>query len=130
MTYTVATDPTRARSALDRDGTYTYTPTSGARLAASAGTGPVSDTFTVTASNGLAATTESVSVPIANGVPSVVASIGVGGDPAGVALSPDGRVAYVTNESGHTVSVIDTATNTITGTINVSPQSSGGRGHP
>jgi outer membrane autotransporter protein len=37
--------------------------------------------------------------------------------PVGVVFSPDGTRAYVTNQIGGTVSVIDTATNTVLGTI-------------
>ena len=37
----------------------------------------------------------------------------VGTIPAGVAVTPDGTHAYVTNDGSNTVSVIDTATNTV-----------------
>ena len=43
----------------------------------------------------------------------VVATIGVGVLPEGVAISPNGRTAYVANEGSNTVSVIDTKTNTV-----------------
>ena len=43
----------------------------------------------------------------------------VGSYPWGVAVSPDGTKVYVANEYGNTVSVIDTATNTVTATVNV-----------
>jgi len=48
----------------------------------------------------------------------VVATIPVGANPAGVAITPDGTRAYVANSSG-TVSVIDTSTNTVVATIPV-----------
>jgi YVTN family beta-propeller protein len=48
----------------------------------------------------------------------VVATIPVGVEPAGVAITPDGTRAYVTNFVG-TVSVIDAATNTVVVTIPV-----------
>jgi YVTN family beta-propeller protein len=41
----------------------------------------------------------------------------VGLVPAGIAFSPDGAIAYVTNEQDGTISVIDTATNSVTATI-------------
>src|SRR6202007_1264327 len=41
--------------------------------------------------------------------------IGVGPYPRGVAVTPDGSKVYVTNLGDNTVSVIDTATNTVTG---------------
>ncbi|HWQ95286.1 MAG TPA: hypothetical protein VN418_07300, partial [Gammaproteobacteria bacterium] len=42
----------------------------------------------------------------------VVATVGVGTGPRGVAVNPAGTRTYVTNFSGGDVSVIDTATNT------------------
>jgi autotransporter-associated beta strand protein/YVTN family beta-propeller protein len=45
----------------------------------------------------------------------VVANIFGFNGPAGVAFSPDGTRAYVTNNGGGNVSVIDTATNTVVG---------------
>ena len=49
----------------------------------------------------------------------VTATVNVGSNPFGVAVSPDGTKAYVTNGGSNTVSVIDTATNTVTATVNV-----------
>ncbi|WP_051692062.1 cadherin-like beta sandwich domain-containing protein, partial [Pedobacter borealis] len=49
----------------------------------------------------------------------VTATIGVGGSPKGVSVSPDGSTVYVTNSDDGTVSVINSATNTVTATINV-----------
>jgi len=45
----------------------------------------------------------------------------VGSSPVGVAVTPDGSRVYVTNNglATKTISVIDTATNTVTATINV-----------
>jgi YVTN family beta-propeller protein len=50
--------------------------------------------------------------------------IAVGHVPAGVAISPDGSTVYVVNQADNTVSVIDTLTNTVTGspiTVGFSP---------
>jgi len=53
----------------------------------------------------------------------VIATLGVGEDPAGIAITPDGRFAYVANNNDnsipgeHTVSVIKLDTNTVIGTI-------------
>ncbi|MGA5824234.1 YncE family protein, partial [Kitasatospora sp. NPDC094028] len=44
-------------------------------------------------------------------------TVAVGSFPTGVAITPDGRHAYVTNEGDNTVSVIDTVTNTVTATV-------------
>jgi len=43
----------------------------------------------------------------------------VGTSPTGVAFSPDGSKAYVSNYNSNTVSVINTATNAVSATINV-----------
>ena len=47
---------------------------------------------------------------------SVTATIPVGSAPWGVAITPNGSRAYVANELGSSVSVIDTATNTVIAT--------------
>jgi len=53
----------------------------------------------------------------------VIATVGVGDSPAGIAITPDGRFAYVANDNndgimgGDTVSVIDLATNAVVATI-------------
>ena len=44
---------------------------------------------------------------------------GVGINPIGVAITPDGSDAYVTNEVSNTVSVIKTSTNTVVKTVHV-----------
>lgn len=49
----------------------------------------------------------------------VVATVPVGANPEGVAVSPDGSQAWTANNSSSTVSVIDTATNTVVSTIAV-----------
>lgn len=49
----------------------------------------------------------------------VVATIAVGSNPDGVAVTPDGARVYVANFLSDTVSVIDAGTNTVTATIDV-----------
>jgi YVTN family beta-propeller protein len=49
----------------------------------------------------------------------ITATIGVGSLPQGVAVSPVGTRAYVTNTLSGSVSVINTATNHVTATIGV-----------
>ena len=49
------------------------------------------------------------------------AVITVGGGPEGVAISPDGRKAYVANKVDSTVSVINTATDQVITTANLDP---------
>jgi YVTN family beta-propeller protein len=55
----------------------------------------------------------------------VVATINVGLHPAGMALSPDGSTLYVANAYSDSISVINTATNTVTRTIAVPPAVTG-----
>lgn len=47
----------------------------------------------------------------------VIRSIGVGRRPYGIAISPDGSRAFVTNSDDDTVSVIDTSSNTVLQTV-------------
>ena len=49
----------------------------------------------------------------------VVATVAVGSNPIGVAVTPDGKHVYVTNQASQTVSVIATATNTVVATVPV-----------
>ncbi|HEX3494293.1 MAG TPA: hypothetical protein VHT48_02795, partial [Methylocella sp.] len=53
----------------------------------------------------------------------MVATVPVGSQPVGVAVTPDGNRAYVTNQGDQfnpsTVSVIETATNTVVATVPV-----------
>jgi len=51
----------------------------------------------------------------------VTATVKVGFDPYGVAVTPDGKKAYVANSNDNNVSVIDTTTNNITSTVIVGP---------
>jgi YVTN family beta-propeller protein len=49
----------------------------------------------------------------------IVATVKVGNEPRGIAISPDGSVAYVANFQDGTLSVLKTATNTVIDTIAV-----------
>jgi YVTN family beta-propeller protein len=49
----------------------------------------------------------------------VITTVAVGGDPIGVAITPDGAFAYVANGRSDNVSVIDTASNAVTATVTV-----------
>jgi YVTN family beta-propeller protein len=48
-----------------------------------------------------------------------IATIAIGGKPAGVAVAPDGRFAYVTSPDARALTVIDAATRQVTGRIEV-----------
>ncbi|WP_167098321.1 NF038122 family metalloprotease [Mycobacterium sp. DL592] len=67
LNYSVTTDPALGSVTLTPAGGFTYTPTVAIRLA-------TTDTFTVTASDGLAATSESVTVPVPGQASSAVIS--------------------------------------------------------
>ncbi|WP_180235484.1 YncE family protein, partial [Bacillus cereus] len=49
----------------------------------------------------------------------VVATVPVGSNPFGVAITPDGSFAYVINGGSGNVSVIDISTNTVVATVPV-----------
>jgi YVTN family beta-propeller protein len=52
-------------------------------------------------------------------LPSVLTTVSVGSNPQGIAVRPDGAFAYVANRLGDSISVINTATNAVTATINL-----------
>jgi YVTN family beta-propeller protein len=57
--------------------------------------------------------------------PNVMGTVTVGSGPDGVAVTPNGAYAYVSNHGSGTVSVIDTATNMVTATVLVGGQPAG-----
>ncbi|GIM94611.1 YncE family protein [Paractinoplanes toevensis] len=46
--------------------------------------------------------------------PTVIATIGVGNEPEGVAVAPDGRTVYVANQNSKVLSIVDTTTRKVT----------------
>jgi YVTN family beta-propeller protein len=52
----------------------------------------------------------------------VVATVSVGNNPVGLAVTPDGTAVYVANSGDNTVSVINSATNTVVATVPVGNQ--------
>jgi YVTN family beta-propeller protein len=136
LTFTVAQAPEHGTLVVNPDGTFTYTP---GREFARIG----SDSFTITVDDsaayrlsgpagliqdllhraaqvvGLAGPDSIDSHPSVHVIPRVIATIEVGDVPRDVAITPDGSRAYVANQFDGTVSVIDTATNTVTATIPV-----------
>ena len=120
LQYTVSDKPDLGSVAFDSlTGTFAYTPTDAARLAAGQTLGPDTDTFTFRVSDGKLAVDVPVTVTIAPSQLVSGSTANVGPDPAGVAVSADGSRAYVTNRTANTVSVVDTATNTVISTIAV-----------
>jgi len=49
----------------------------------------------------------------------LIATVGVGSEPVGVAVKPDGNRAYVANRADNNVSVIDTSSYTVVATVAV-----------
>ncbi|QNJ91200.1 hypothetical protein HZU40_23695 [Mycolicibacterium fluoranthenivorans] len=118
LTYgTAGIPPTRGTIVMKADGTFTYTPTATARLAAGIASTAVTDTFAVTATDSHGAVTSvNVVVPVDPARHIVTGSIAVGSAPSAVIVSHDGSRAYVTNYADGTLSVLNTATNVAVGT--------------
>jgi YVTN family beta-propeller protein len=128
LTYTGTVDPAQGVVIVNPDGSFTFTPTEAARLAAGAPGAAAAASIIVTASNGLAATNAVFAVPLSpyeKGA--VIATIPVGAYVSAIAVSPDGSYLYVgamdfdpeTGVVTNTVKVIDTATNTVRASIPV-----------
>jgi YVTN family beta-propeller protein/VCBS repeat-containing protein len=95
LTYTLTTKPTQGTVTLTSTGAYTYTPTD---WKSSVNTGsPMTDTFTVTATNGLTSTTQTVTLKIQPGDLSIGTPLGlaVGSIANAVAVSPNGQYVYL-----------------------------------
>ncbi len=109
MTYFVTTAPTYGVVDLDFNGAFIYTSTS---------TSATEDTFAVTASDGLAATVVTVTVPVVPTIDTpnfiVTNTIDIGRNPNGLVFSPDNTKVYVASDGNNAteraISVIDTAT--------------------
>ncbi|AQA03202.1 hypothetical protein BVC93_13110 [Mycobacterium sp. MS1601] len=126
VTFTGTVDPAQGTVVLKPDGSFTFTPSQTARLAAGAPGGAVTATFTVTASNGLAATNTTLTVPVSPlEAGTVLATINVGGYPSEMVVSPDGASLYIAalvvdlgaGTGTYVVKVIDTGTNTVRASI-------------
>jgi VCBS repeat-containing protein/YVTN family beta-propeller protein len=128
ITYTVTTAPTKGKVTVSPTGTYTFTPSQSARLVAAQSSAVVTDTFTITASDGQLSTTTTVTaVPITPGhlnaspTPITIGSANNTYIRDGV-YSPDGTrayfIGYKTDAQGAEsafVSVVDATTNTVIG---------------
>ena len=108
LTYTVTAAPAGGSVAVNgATGAFDYTPTEAARLAAGQTALADFDSFTVSVSDGQAATAVTVSPAVLPAVVLSPASATVGNNPTAVAVSP--TKTYVVNQGSNTVSVIDRA---------------------
>lgn len=122
LTYNASVNPDYGTVVVNPDGTFTFTPTRAARLAAGVAGANLTATITLTATNGLAATNTTLIVPVSpyqQGA--VIGTVPVGWFVNTMALSPDGSYLYVTatdvdyetQTTTGTVKVVDTATGTV-----------------
>jgi YVTN family beta-propeller protein/VCBS repeat-containing protein len=120
VSYTLTTRPTTGTLVFDSaTAKFTYTPTTLQRI--TAGLTPTTDTIamTVTVSDGTSSVPTVVNIPIAPAPIAKLAEIGAADDAHAVVVTA--TRAYVTNRTAGTVTVIDTASNTVIGTIAVGP---------
>ena len=123
LTYTVAGAPSGGAVTVARDtGAYVYAPTQATRVLAYPTSAIDTDTFTVAVSNGQQTMNTPVSVYISPARYENRASIAVANKPSGVAVGTTGTRMYVANTGSDSVSVIDTATNTL---IDTNPSANG-----
>lgn len=117
LTYSAPTSTTGGGSVTinPNTGAFTYTPTTVQRLKAAFGT---TDTFIVTADNGVGTATETVTVQILPTTATVNSTIGgfAEGGNLGLATNPNGGYLYVTDTAGP-IYIVDAQTNTVVGTI-------------
>ncbi len=130
LVYSVSGTPANGTATVSADGTYSYTPSLAARLAAAGGTGPITDSFTVTAGNGVHTTSQTISVAISPDTP--VAGIATVGAPNAVtgaiagtatATDPAGQPLTYSVGTGPTKGTI-TSLNTVTGAFIYTPSTS------
>jgi YVTN family beta-propeller protein/VCBS repeat-containing protein len=119
LSYALNQAPTKGTVTVNADGTFTYDPTDAARLQAGQTPGPVTDSFTVTITDGHGGTTVApvTGVTVSAAQLGITDAIPVGSDQRGIVLTDDGAYAYVSNIGSQSVSVIDTSTNTVVETI-------------
>ncbi len=112
LSYTVTVAPLFGKVTVDKTGAYIYTPDGE----------PATDLFTVTASDGLAATSATITVPLVPKTSVTTTELPKTYDLHAIVVSPDGKRLYVTNkaDAGNgqgTVVVLDAATKDVIATI-------------
>jgi YVTN family beta-propeller protein/VCBS repeat-containing protein len=117
LTYALTTPPTSGTLAFNTtNATFTYTPTTAARIAAGITSGVDTIAMTVTVSDGTNTVPATVNIPVS---PTAVAkSADIGVTSPGAVVATNNRV-YVANKAAGTVTVIDATNNTVIGTIAV-----------
>ena len=111
LTFTVSGNPAGGTVTLNpQSGSYSYSPTTAARLAATRTQSADTDLFTVAVSDGQTTIPVPVTVEIAPIRLQNHASIAVGSNPSAAVVSPDGKRLYIANAGSKTITVIDTAT--------------------
>ncbi|MGU3501989.1 Ig-like domain-containing protein [Mycobacterium sp. C31M] len=105
LTYKITIDPLLGDVTVNSNGTFTYTPSEAARLAAIVA--PISDVFTVTVSNGIASNYALYTVPIS------AATIAIPGAPTSISQSTNTTTGLVTGQVGSTGSPGQTITYTV-----------------
>jgi len=117
LTYTVSSAPSSGTLSFDNaTGNFTYTPTTAQRISAGLTTADDAIAMTVTVSDGTNAVASVVNIPVGAAAITKTGDVTVTG---GGAVATTNNRAYVTNKSAGTVTVIDTTTNTVVGTIGV-----------
>ncbi|MEU0494423.1 Ig-like domain-containing protein [Mycobacterium sp. NPDC006124] len=118
LRYTFTSTPTKGILNLQSNGVFTYTPTPQSRVDAFNSVGPDSDSFTVVASDGRGGTktVDVGNIPVLPSAGAYTATIDLQPNsmPRSEAISPDGTRVYVTHDNANLISVIDTASNTVT----------------
>ncbi|WP_431234657.1 beta-propeller fold lactonase family protein [Mycolicibacterium psychrotolerans] len=117
LSYQVTVDPKLGKVTVNPDGSFTFTPLTSTVL------GAPSDGLTVkmkvSAINGVQRASQTVSGVVNNPWALVKQTVTVGTGPLGIAVSPDGTRAVVSNSGDGTVSLINTSTNKVLATIGV-----------
>ena len=132
LIYTVTAQPAYGTVTVNPNtGVYSYAPSLAARIAAVQSTAIETDTFTVGVSDGV-----NVATPVTvDGVlvaelepnaPAAVISIPSSNPngtsaPSGMTFSPDGTRAYITDLNSDQLTIIDTATGAVIGTVTIAP---------
>ncbi|CAN5506865.1 hypothetical protein BH09ACT8_BH09ACT8_16510 [soil metagenome] len=121
LDFSVITSTGSGALAIDAAGNFTYTPTQAARVKAGLSAETETDAFSVAITDGKSSPVAATvgNLPVVPGFATTIGAVAIGGYADEVVLSPDGSHAYVSSLGAPGVSVIDTATNSVTATLDV-----------